>query len=230
MTTTPGRLLIVALALLSGFLAQPAFAGEPASSVSVAAGVATSVSDDVATYPELRVDADFPLGTGVRGRVVLELTGLPGDAAIQPNDPSTFRAAGALVGLTFACKDSYAQTETARYVQQRIAVEVVGGTWTRLVTRDVAPRDRFVSEGTVGVRVERRDVAGEVERFVSVRAGHSGIAGSPGSWVPAVVLEGKARVFSVKGAGLDIGARVDKALWGAAGGRDRFAVSVGAGW
>jgi len=224
--------LLVLVAVLWPDVAR---AGEPASSVTVSAGMGISVSDATAKYPEFRVESDFGLGTGIRGRVALELTGLPGDAAIQPNDPSTFRAAGAVVGLSFACKDAYAygqdaKGQTARYVQQRIAVELVGGTWTRLVTRDAEPRDRFASEATAGLRVERRALAGQVERFVSVRVGHSGIAAGPNGWALAVVMEGRARVVSIKGAGLDIGARVDKALWGAAGGRDRFAVSVGAGW
>ena len=224
--------LTLALALAAVLWPEMARAGEPPSTVAASVALGISASDETAAYPEVRVESDFPLGRGVRGRAVLEFTGLPGET-LDLRDPTTFRAAGATVALSLAAKDTVGADplNTVRFVQQRIAIELVGATWTRLVTRDAHPRDRFVSEGSVRLRVERRSLAGDVERYVSVGAGHCGIAyAADRGFHPALILEGRARVVSVLGTALEIGARVDKALFAGLAGRDRFSVSVGAAW
>lgn len=208
-----------------------AAAQEPQSTISVSAGLGVSVSDDSGVFPIAAVDADFPLAPGFRGRVELELTGLPGDSSVSLNDPATFKAAGGTVALSLKLRDDLAMGKLkdgtdAWYVQQRIAVECAAASWTRIVTRDVAPRDRFVSEVSCGVRVEKRSISGDVERFVAARFGHSGIAGVQGVFTMAAIVEGQVQVVEVKGASLGLKARVDKALSGTTQGRDRFGVDV----
>ena len=109
--------------------------------------------------------------------------------------------------------------------QQSVYVEVVGETWTRLVTRDAHPRERFAGAVTAGVRLERRTLAGQVDRYVSARWGRSDVASSSFG-LGQVVLEGRARIVGYQGVNVTVGARVDVDVARTAGGRDRFNVSI----
>ena len=219
------RAAVVALAL-----ALPAFAQEPPSTVTVAGGVGVSVSDQTATYPEVTVEGDFPVYLGdasaARVRARLELSGLPGEATdlegLSLLEPQSFRAAGG--GLAVARRigrSPIAQDGS----QQSVYVEAVGEAWTRLVTRDARPRERFASAVTAGVRIERRREDGGVDRYVAARWGRSDVAAQAFGW-GQVVLEGRARVVGYRGVDLSVGARVDVDVKRAPEGRDRFNVSI----
>lgn len=208
---------------------------EPPASVSAAGGVGVAVSDQTATYPELTIEGDFPVyldtSSVARVRARLELSGLPGDVAAdadgQPQGldllrPETFRAAGA--GLALARRVGVSP-RGADGSQQSVYVEIVGEAWTRLVTRDVAPRDRLAHAITAGVRIERRNDDGRVDRYVSLRAGRSDIAAPTLGW-GQVVVEGRTRLAGYHGVDVVVGARVDADVRRSAEGRDRFTVSV----
>ncbi len=224
---TRASLAVLALAALAG----PVLGAEPPATVSVAAGVGLSVSDETATYPELTIEGDAPLYLGddsaARVRARLELSGLPGEAVDEQGlsllDPQTFKAAGA--GLAVARRIGRSPVDPADGSQQSVYVEVVGETWTRLVTRDAHPRERFAGAVTAGVRLERRTLAGQVDRYVSVRWGRSDVA-SDTFGLGQVVLEGRARIVGYQGVNVTVGARVDVDVARTAGGRDRFNVFV----
>lgn len=222
--------LLAAVAVLTG-QAAPALGAEPPASISVAGGVGISVSDDTATYPEVTVEGDVPLYLGdaaaARLRARLELSGLPGEATDEQGlsllDPQNFKAAGA--SLAVARRIGRSPVDQVDGSQQGVYLELVGETWTRLVTRDAHPRDRFAGAVTAGVRLERRTLAGQVDRYVSARWGRSDVASSSFG-MGQVVLEGRARLVGYQGVNLTVGARVDVDVARAEGGRDRFNVFI----
>lgn len=224
------RLAQVSLLFLLA-IAPAALASEPASTVSVAAGVGLAVSDETAAYPEVTVEGDVPVYVGdaavARLRARLELSGLPGEATdasgLSLLDPQNFKAAGA--GLALSRRIGRGPSDQVDGSQQGVYVEVVGETWTRLVTRDAQPRDRFAGALTAGVRLERRSLSGQVERYVSARWGRSDVA-SPTFGMGQVVIEGRARIVGYQGVNLTVGARVDVDVARSATGRDRFNVFV----
>lgn len=220
----------VVLAVLAALVVLPAFAQEPVSTVSVAAGVGMSVSDQTATYPEVAIEGDFPVYLGdasvARVRARIELSGLPGDAVdtqgLSLIDPQNFRAAGGGIAVARRIGRSPLAEDDS---QQSVYVELVGEAWTRLVTRDAAPRDRFAGAVTAGVRIERRTLSGQVDRYISARWGRSDVASATLGW-GQVVLEARVRLVNYQGVNLTLGARVDADVKRAADGRDRFNVSV----
>jgi len=228
------RVLILTM-LCTGLWSGAALAGEPPSTVTARGAVGVAVSDSTKTFPEASIEGDFPLGPHLRGRATLELSGLPGQAVgtggLSISDPSTFRAAGGRVAVGFPIHKAYESLGQLVYQAQRISIELEASGYTRLATRDERPRDRLASELMLKVRVERRNLDGDVERFVSVGFGHSDIPGPPNRgfdpWHASV--EGRAKVRDVKGVGVSIGGRVDADLLRRQGGRDRFTVSVGVG-
>lgn len=217
--------------LLLMFIAAPAYASdnEPPSIITVSGGVGVAISDDSAAFPEVYIEADTPMylfderSVG-RLRARLELLQLPGDA-VQEDGPSLltpeiFRAAGGSLAYSFRIGKSPMAADGS---QQSVYVEIAAEAWTRFVTRDERPRDRLAKAISAGVRVERRTLSGNVERFVSARWGRSDVA-SPSFGAGQVIVEGRAQLYNYRGTSLSVGARIDADVLRAPGGRDRFEV------
>lgn len=206
---------------------------EPGSSITVTAGVGVSVSDETDTYPEVALEGDAPLYLGdasvARVRAALELSGLPGEATdlqgLSLLAPQTFRAAGGHVSAARRLGRSPVAEDGS---QQAVYLEVQADAWTRLVTRDARPRERFASAITAGLRIERRNRAGQVDRYLSLRVGRSEVASPTWGW-GQVVVEGRARVAGYMGVDLTVGARMDTDIKRSPLGRDRLTVSISVG-
>jgi hypothetical protein len=215
-----------ALAAVLLYGAFPARAQEPPATFSGVVGAGVSLSDESAAIPELRLSFNAPVALGdspvCRLDVTVQLSGLPGES-IELEQPTTWKAAEIHGELQRRVGTDHAGGST--YVVLR------GGFHTRILPSDETPRDRYARSYGLGVRVERRDGAGSIRRSIALLYGRSDVA-SPHFDSGQLLLDGFARIASVKGADIVIGgdAYLSVSRNPSHGARDVLRMWIGAGW
>lgn len=205
----------------------PAWAQEPATTVTALAGGGVSLSDDSAAIPKILVSVDAPLHIGEAGqalgrlRVDLAISGLPG-GAVNLEDPITWKSA-----------ELYGEYQRRVGAWEGSETLIVGraGFLTRILPADQKPRQRFARVYAAGVRAQKRE-AGVITRSVALMYGRSEVASPDQFHAGQIVIEGHVQLAKARGVTITIqgDAHLQIGHRNGPGERDVLRMGVMAGW
>jgi len=164
--------------------------------VSGTVGAGVSLSDESGSWPSVRIVSDSPIyaGTSALGRLraSLSLSALPGEAAFNLAQLSTYKSAEVSLEAQRRIGSGQAGHSTSVFARYAFA--------TRLLPTDPAPRDRFARWWGAGIRADYRDAAGHVARSLGVMFGRSEVASPDAFGGGQLVFDGSVELAEFAGA------------------------------